>query len=505
MPASLATAEFLDGLLAIEDAWTLLDDTPSRERIEQAIALGGHGTQVLIRAADRLDQLGDPVAARQALERGLTIGGPTAPLLLALARQLRAMNDPDGAARRLREAMLRARPGAALLAELAVLDLEAGNAGCASAIVAALGRLRLDDPPVLVEMGRRLRDLGRPDLALTTFLVAQSRGYGESGFMADLGALLARDDLPVPDEALRRAVGGRVASFKLSHHYRGDPVTQMVRAREQSDRWVDADRLRGVLRDAIARRRPYSAIRLGDGEARFLLLHHHAPRDPLDEAEIRLIVTQIWRNWFGQDIDEVDAERLAALSARFGEAIDHADLLGVTTAARLDSERELFGSLVALERHIAGLAPTARLTDSLAILTLNERDPFFASILGGLDFLGVVSPHTGLAERLAGRLGIAEVASYVIPAESRLGRPGDAADRGTHFPAVYDRIMADMEVPREGAVFLVAGGLLGKVYCDRIKQLGGIALDVGSVVDAWMGINTRGIVLDRSMQHRLVP
>lgn len=51
--------------------------------------------------------------------------------------------------------------------------------------------------------------------------------------------------------------------------------------------------------------------------------------------------------------------------------------------------------------------------------------------------------------------------------------------------------MAELEVPKRGAVFLVAAGLLGKVYCHRIHRLGGIAIDVGSVVDAWMGFGTR--------------
>jgi hypothetical protein len=180
-------------------------------------------------------------------------------------------------------------------------------------------------------------------------------------------------------------------------------------------------------------------------------------------------------------------------------------LLGLTTVARFAAEPEHFGSLAVLERHIARTAPPGRPSDAFASLILNERDPFFASLLSGLDFLGVVGPHPELATRLADRLGIARTVSYVVPAESRLGRAQDAADRGTHFPEVFDRIMAEIVVPRPGAVFLVAGGLLGKLYCDRIKQLGGIALDIGAAADAWMGFNTRGVVLDVSMRNRLVP
>jgi len=38
--------------------------------------------------------------------------------------------------------------------------------------------------------------------------------------------------------------------------------------------------------------------------------------------------------------------------------------------------------------------------------------------------------------------------------------------------------------------------LLGKIYCDRIRELGGIALDIGALADAWVGKNTRGALLE---------
>jgi hypothetical protein len=40
-------------------------------------------------------------------------------------------------------------------------------------------------------------------------------------------------------------------------------------------------------------------------------------------------------------------------------------------------------------------------------------------------------------------------------------------------------------------LYLVAGGLLGKLYCDRIKRSGGVAVDIGALIDGWMGTDTR--------------
>jgi len=36
-----------------------------------------------------------------------------------------------------------------------------------------------------------------------------------------------------------------------------------------------------------------------------------------------------------------------------------------------------------------------------------------------------------------------------------------------------------------GRVYLVGAGILGKMYCDVIKQRGGVAIDIGAVIDGW--------------------
>jgi hypothetical protein len=228
-------------------------------------------------------------------------------------------------------------------------------------------------------------------------------------------------------------------------------------------------------------------------------------RGPLDEMEVQAVGRFIWSIWFGQDISAVDPGQLDALEHAFDRAIGDAGLLGLPLAQRLAADDVHFGYCAMLEWHIAQLPPReGRLfCDASANIALNAADPVLERLLGGLDFLGVVSPHPDLAERLQRRLGIETVRSYDIPGEGRLQRPRDALDRGRHFPEFYDELMAGLTVPRQGAVFLVAGGLLGKIYCDRIRNLGGIALDIGALADAWMGINSRGLSLDATMRDAL--
>lgn len=60
------------------------------------------------------------------------------------------------------------------------------------------------------------------------------------------------------------------------------------------------------------------------------------------------------------------------------------------------------------------------------------------------------------------------------------------------YPHYYQKVSAALnDIDIKGKLFVVAAGLAGKVFCARIAQRGGIALDVGSMMDAWAGKRAR--------------
>jgi tetratricopeptide (TPR) repeat protein len=265
-------------------------------------------------------------------------------------------------------------------------------------------------------------------------------------------------------------------------------------ARQQSQSWLSAGAVLSRLKTAIDAELPLSLIRLGDGEARFAAFFDVRARNLVSQREAESILDLHWQNWFGQSLGRVTPTDLSALADAFSTALGHADILGVTSATRLQKDAIHRGYLGVLERVVKVITtdhPNTAVTDAFVQIDLHRLSPFYATLLSGLDFLGVISPHPGLAANLRRHHGIAEFREYVIPGESRL--PASAQGRliGSHFPDRYHEILTQLQVPKPGAVFLVAAGLLGKIYCHRIKELGGIAIDVGSIVDAWMGFNTR--------------
>jgi len=503
--------QFLTTLRAIEQAWAMLDATAgaggpsSISDIETAARLGAASAHVLVRAADLIAQ-SNPERAHSLLEQAVRLDAAPAPAQLALARSFRARGDEAQASRWLRGTMLRARPDGALLLELATIERDH-----ARAIVDAAQALPCRDTATAVKATRALLAGGKRKEARIAGTIAFEAGARDPDFLILYSELLAdtslHDDPPLPKGPLGMPhwwpVATRAAQARLSRFYPLELQLARARAREASDRWVANDCLLACLKARIAARQPFSWIRLGDGEARFLLHLHPELRIAVPDREAQAMAMQIWYAWFGQDIAAISPERMNALGARLDQAIRSADLLGVTGADRLTGDAAHYGFCAGLETYLADLLadrPDAMFTDALAPVALNQQDPFLGSLLRGLDFVGVISPHPDLAGRLQRQLDIGTIAAYDLPGESRLARDSEARNRGTHFPAVYEQLLATITVPRPGAVFLVAGGLLGKIYCDHVRALGGIALDIGALADAWTGHNTRGINLDASMR-----
>jgi UDP-N-acetyl-D-mannosaminuronic acid transferase (WecB/TagA/CpsF family) len=64
-----------------------------------------------------------------------------------------------------------------------------------------------------------------------------------------------------------------------------------------------------------------------------------------------------------------------------------------------------------------------------------------------------------------------------------------------HFPTQFNRIPRWMTVQLEnfpGSLLLVGAGVVGKIYCNWWRDLGGVAFDVGGCMDIFAGKVTRG-------------
>ena len=112
------------------------------------------------------------------------------------------------------------------------------------------------------------------------------------------------------------------------------------------------------------------------------------------------------------------------------------------------------------------------------------------SLLAEVEKVTIVSPHQ-VTERLRARFpNIRNVEYYSIPGEQQYevvkNRSVDVFGR---FAEIRGSLSSQ---PRQGQLLLFGAGPLGKSFGSCFSQSGGVALDLGSVFDLFVGKRTRG-------------
>lgn len=250
--------------------------------------------------------------------------------------------------------------------------------------------------------------------------------------------------------------------------------------------------------ERIQNKSPTSIIRLGDGEGHFLPYES----DDLQWQEYdQGISQQTW--WGGVKLGGPDGMRVIS---SFRDAIANADVIGIPDLERLvfinqnaspaaaSGESRGLRAILNWLRHQKGESESATKRAALASCHFHthlERWDLYRYIFTEVTKATVISCHTEIGSLMRDRFGIADVTVTPIPAEYRhASKITGKQIINDHYPSCYNSILNNLHVTA-GEVFLVAAGFLGKIYCAEIKKQGGIAIDIGSIVDVWSGFSTR--------------
>ncbi|NEO35140.1 MAG: hypothetical protein F6J90_01990 [Moorea sp. SIOASIH] len=261
---------------------------------------------------------------------------------------------------------------------------------------------------------------------------------------------------------------------------------------------------------------PLSLIRLGDGEGSFLeydeTLKEFQNRD-------RDLAKQSW--WGDVNLSKNDFKKL---SDDLISAIKNADILGIPEFYRFhlllrseSLEKQLLEKYSARgSRGITAIINTLidpnfyqeqesyRLSNKTLTSCYIHQDlevwGLYRLIFNHLKECSVISCHEGISQVLREKYGVTVKRLYQIPSEYTYAQRFNYRDQQNHphYPYYFEQICSELTISYPGEVFLVAAGFLGKIYCNSIKNLGGIALDIGSIVDYWLNYSTRGL-------HRRIP
>jgi len=288
-------------------------------------------------------------------------------------------------------------------------------------------------------------------------------------------------------EVLEQALSGSAALRSSHSDYYPDPG------------FVLSDALAVVERilDAFDNRRPFSLIRLGDGEGHMLPYHEEiAGSQAADQAATM-------RSWWGGK--PVDPRAIAALTSEFRTALLHADMIGAPSLERLfrgtgKGQRHHYGSggrnargLLAVSEWLASTPPRQAITSCHVHQALSFWG-LWQLLLPRVGAVSLITCRTDLPAQLQRRFDVSVRRVWHTPVESKYAEAAQRTTQAAHYPDVFEQLRIDLTSVEPGEVVLVAAGFLGKIYCQWIRACGGIAIDIGSAADYWCGLETRSVL-----------
>ncbi|MBJ3776710.1 hypothetical protein [Acuticoccus mangrovi] len=466
------------------------------------------------RLAATLDQCGRTTESMALLRSALDVYPRSPDLWLALVASEQQASLDDQAAKT-RQAMREALPTRVYLHSLALANPKLWNVDEVSTIFEYITSYK--SPYLLDKISKGLRfariDLGTLDnltkidgvspeiCAILEMLQAQARDYE---LLEDATAA------PVPFEAFRinRNIGRQrvAAALAAVRCVRPGPLTDATVYRATCLKLLDAmrDQFPDILIDTadsyaealdlarfilrrIRSKTPTSVLRLGDGEGSFL------PPAPEIAAEIGRSRDKVLSVWWGERRPE--PEILEQMAADHLAAVHGATVVGVIPAWRFvdtSSTNVVSMGIYNCLAYVVAQPPQALITSAHLHHDLHAWN-LWREIFAETRTVSWISCHD-MHDYLARTWGIATRKGVEIPGEDsyfgKFGRYGDGRNGDDSLFDRHDEVRAALD-PEPGEVWLVAAGFLGKIYCEDIRRRGGIALDIGSLADHWMGYATR--------------
>lgn len=276
-----------------------------------------------------------------------------------------------------------------------------------------------------------------------------------------------------------------------------EAATRVLAEIEDQAAWSDMTEGAGLRTarcaiDALRHGRPFSMVRIGDGEGNIL-----GAFDPDYTKARHFSARGILLMMFGTA--DFTLSEIQVMRAEMAAAVRHADVLGVSDPTRIVGLQGLRDRSEECQDVRGGMGSYESILQTALLLRQDGGSspgvvtnhvhrymlPHLPMVIGAARAVTLIGPYD-LRPEFAANFGRDDLRVHLIPNQAS-NVPGQG---GKWYPEQYHALLNDLQIaPR--TLFLVAAGLLGKALCQRIKSAGGVAIDIGSVADVWRGVSVR--------------
>lgn len=221
--------------------------------------------------------------------------------------------------------------------------------------------------------------------------------------------------------------------------------------------------------------RPVSIIRAGDGEGLVLRSGNDLPT--YKDCIKRVMIRQMGYEPIMGHVEEIRQNLITAYGS--------ADIVGLPAHTNLQQLNEDWRIV---EKIVKPLCSTNKFTSTDVAYDMLYNGMLDQWLTGKkkIIYIGCRDIDEGLKRRF----GTTSVHSMIIAPEAKF-TSGYEGER--HYPETYNKVEWWLDAARcAGVPCLVGAGVIGKIYCNWMRDRGGVAFDIGAVMDLWAGYSTRG-------------
>jgi hypothetical protein len=248
---------------------------------------------------------------------------------------------------------------------------------------------------------------------------------------------------------------------------------------------IEAEEILNKIKDSLYYQKPLLITRLGEGEIRMFI------RNGQDDWIIK--------NMFGY---VPNSDHMDEIRNNLEISLINSDITGIPTYKKLKNENEILKS---------DLNPVYKKTFEIFreifeknnleesnfdfcdvnIHTIFNGKSLFKELLYNLENLTIITCRD-VDDKLKKVFNIKNIEVYKIPPEYRF-EDDPSKIKWNFYPDVHSEIKSKMlNQDNRGKLCLYGAGVAGKDLGYYFKKSGGVAFDIGSIFDLWIGKHTRG-------------